>query len=57
MQEFCQQNNIRYIMLDDASLGDDGIVASHLLNSDPNDHHYDQDSYARLLIERLADAL
>jgi hypothetical protein len=51
MQEFCTQNDIRYIMLDGLSLGDSGIVKSELLNGDCNDHHYDQDQYARLLVD------
>ncbi|MGZ8903912.1 MAG: SGNH/GDSL hydrolase family protein [Methylobacter sp.] len=53
MQGFCQQNGIRYIMLDDLSLGDDGIVKTELLNSDSSNHHYDQDRYSRLLVEGL----
>jgi len=53
MQEFCLQNDIRYIMLDDLSLGDGGIVKAELLNSDCNDHHYDSEQYSRLLVEGL----
>lgn len=53
MQGFCQQNGISYIMLDDLSLGDDGIVKAELLNSDCNDHHYDAEQYSRLLVEEL----
>jgi hypothetical protein len=57
MQAFCGQQGIRYIMLDDACLGEDGVVRRELLNRDPKDHHYDPDTYARLLIERLAGVL
>ena len=53
MQEFCLQNDIRYIMLDDLSLGDGGIVKAELLNSDCNNHHYDPEQYSRLLVEGL----
>lgn len=53
MQEFCMRNGIRYVMLDDVSLGDNGIVKAELLNSDSSNHHYDQDRYACLLIEGL----
>lgn len=53
MQGFCQQNGISYIMLDDLSLGDGGIVKAELLNSDCNDHHYDAEQYSRLLVEGL----
>lgn len=54
MQEFCQQNGIRYIMLDDLSLGEHGIVKTELLNSDSNNHHYDAEQYSQLLVEGLA---
>lgn len=54
MQEFCMRNGIRYVMLDDVSLGENGIVKAELLNSDPSNHHYDQDRYACLLVEGLA---
>lgn len=53
MQRFCAQNGIRYVMLDDLSLGEHGIVKADLLNSDSSDHHYDQDRYSRLLVEGL----
>jgi len=53
MQTYCTQNGIRYIMLDDLSLGDGGIVKAELLNSDCNNHHYDSEQYSRLLIEGL----
>ncbi len=53
MQAFCRQNDIRYIMLDDLSLGDGGIVKADLLNSDCSDHHYDAEQYSRLLVEGL----
>jgi len=54
MQQFCLKNDIRYIMLDDLSLGDGGIVKAELLNSDHSNHHYAQDQYARLLVEGLS---
>ena len=53
MQRFCAQNGIRYIMLDDLSLGEHGIVKADLLNNDRSDHHYDPDQYSRLLVEGL----
>ncbi|MDI1279185.1 SGNH/GDSL hydrolase family protein [Methylobacter sp.] len=53
MQQFCGQNDIRYIMLDDVSLGDHGIVKTELLNSNSSNHHYDPERYSRLLVERL----
>jgi hypothetical protein len=57
MQRFCLQNGIDYLMLDRQSLGDGGVVKAELLNSDRNNHHYDQNRYADLLIEGLADLL
>lgn len=53
MQAFCAQHNLGYIMLDDLSLGDGGVIRRELLNRDPSDHHYDPDMYSSLLIERL----
>lgn len=47
------KNGIRYVMLDDLSLGEHGIVKADLLNSDSNNHHYDSDQYSRLLVEGL----
>ncbi|TAN66746.1 MAG: SGNH/GDSL hydrolase family protein [Methylobacter sp.] len=57
MQQFCAQNNIRYIMLDSVSLGERGIVKAELLNNDCSDHHYDPEPYSRLLVERLAEVI
>ncbi|MGZ5007698.1 MAG: SGNH/GDSL hydrolase family protein [Methylobacter sp.] len=54
MQAFCMRNGIRYIMLDDDSLGDCGIVKTDLLNCDSSNHHYDPDRYSRLLVDGLA---
>lgn len=57
MQAFCMQHGISHIMLDEVSLGEDGVVAEWLLNRDHSDHHYDPDAYARLLVESLSDVL
>lgn len=57
MQAFCEKNDICYLMLDDESLGKNGIVKTALLNSNPQDHHYDAQVYAALLVEKLATAL
>lgn len=53
MQQFCKQNDIRYLMLDDLSLGENGIVKAELLNSDCSDHHYDAEQYSRMLTQGL----
>lgn len=52
--DFCKQNGIHYIMLDDLSLGEHGVVKAELLNNDVSNHHYDPDQYSRLLVEGLA---
>jgi hypothetical protein len=57
IQTFCAQNSIRYLMLDAVSLGEDGIVKAALLNSDRNDHHYNQEQYSLLLVEGLTGVL
>jgi hypothetical protein len=53
MQKFCDQNGICYVMLDSESLGENGVVKPELRNRDPSNHHYDADSYAALLIQKL----
>jgi hypothetical protein len=40
-------------MLDDASLGHDGLVRSELLNPDPRDHHYAPERYAALIADAI----
>jgi hypothetical protein len=57
MQSFCTQQGIRYLMLDDWSLGEDGLVRRELRNPDPKDHHYDPETYSGLLVERLKEVL
>jgi len=44
---------LKYLDLDDISLGEDGLVSPELLNSNPNDHHYCDQAYASLVIQRL----
>lgn len=53
MQQFCEKNTICYVMLDAESLGENGVVKTELRNRDASDHHYDADTYATLLIEKL----
>lgn len=53
MQSYCQKNSIFYMMLDDETLGKDGLVKNDMLSQDPKDHHYDKDNYSSLLIEKL----
>lgn len=57
MQAICEQHHISYIMLDDACVGENGMIKKTFLNRNPNDHHYDSDAYSDLLIERLKSTL
>ena len=57
MQAFCLQQNISYIMLDNMCVSKFGMIRKELVNRNPNDHHYDPDSYSVLLIEGLRNAL
>lgn len=53
INEFCNKNQIFFIQLDNKSQDSTGIVSAELLNQDPNDHHYNDDKYADLLIPYL----
>ncbi len=49
MERFCSAEDVAYLNLDDASLGDDGLVKAGLLNKNALDHHYDRRVFAELL--------
>ena len=53
IESFCQKNNIKYINLDNQSLGENGLVKNYLKNHDPKDHHYDNKKYTKMLIKNL----
>jgi hypothetical protein len=53
IQRLCEEKNIKYINLDDKSLGKDGVVKLELKNKDPKDHHYDFNQYAKLIISKF----
>lgn len=57
IRAFCESHGIGFISLDEKSLGPDGTVDPGLLNSNPNDHHYEPAAYAKLLIEPLREKL
>ncbi|MEO5917661.1 MAG: SGNH/GDSL hydrolase family protein [Luteolibacter sp.] len=57
VEAFCEGHGIAFINLDSKSLGPDGTVDPGLLNSNPNDHHYEPEAYARILIGPLRDKL
>lgn len=54
MRQFCAENSIAYVDLDQYSLGDDGLVDQRLLNRRITNHHYDRSEYARLIAGALA---
>lgn len=51
--QFCQDQNINYLDLDEECLGEDDLVRSDLKHKDPGDHHYDIGKYSKMLIDRL----
>lgn len=53
IEEYCVSNDITFVNLDADSLGENGLVAGHLVNDDPNDHHYKSGEHARLIIRNL----
>ncbi|MES2659686.1 MAG: SGNH/GDSL hydrolase family protein [Verrucomicrobiota bacterium] len=57
VEEFCESHGIAFINLDEKSLGPDGTVDPGLLNSNPNDHHYEPDAYAKILLDPLKETL
>lgn len=57
VEAFCRQHELCFLNFDHESLGDNGTVASVLLNSDPNDHHYNPSAYAAMIVPRLQKVL
>ncbi|MES2477108.1 MAG: SGNH/GDSL hydrolase family protein [Verrucomicrobiota bacterium] len=57
VREFCVANAIGFIDLDAASLGENGLVKPALMNPDPQDHHYQADAYAKILLKPLLETL
>lgn len=57
MQDFCETNGFIYLSFDDESLGENGLVNQYLINSEPNDHHYDTEKYADMIINKLKTSL
>lgn len=53
MRAFCGTNGFRYISLDEESVGPDGLVSEHLLDSNPKEHHYDRSKHAAMIIRPL----
>lgn len=57
IEAFCQLEGISFINLDKHSLGENGTVNPSLLNSNPNNHHYEPQAYAALLVGPLKDVV
>jgi hypothetical protein len=53
MRRICFDRAWFYIDLDERSVGPDGLVSRHLLNRDPENHHYDEGVYAAMLAVEL----
>ncbi len=53
IQNWCIKNNINYVNIDPLSKGADGLVDPQLRHPDPKNHHYDPESYQKLLVEQL----
>jgi len=53
MQSYCSSRSIPYLNLDQSVLGHDGRLRAEYYASDPNDHHYAEAVFARLLEDNL----
>ena len=53
MKKFCKRNEYSYLSFDEESLGEDGLVREFLINSDPNDHHYEKENYGKMIATKL----
>jgi hypothetical protein len=51
--KFCESHGIAFINLDDLSVASNGMVRLDLLNTDPNDHHYEAEAYSKILLKPL----
>jgi hypothetical protein len=50
---FCGAHNIDYLNLDSDSLDKNGFVKDILYSKNRHDHHYNQNVYAKILIEKI----
>ena len=53
IQKICEEIGIQFISLDEESLGRNGLVNPYLLSPDSNDHHYDKEKYALMIINKI----
>lgn len=57
LAHFCSQSSMTFIDLDEVSIGSDGLVAQYLRNNNSDDHHYDESSYADLIVKHAVPSL
>lgn len=57
VRAICESHGIGFISLDRESLGSDGLVRPELLNSDPDDHHYEPRAYSEMLLKPLMEKI
>lgn len=53
LKALCDESNATYLDLDAESLGENGLVIDELIHADPNEHHYDQTNYGKLISKKL----
>jgi hypothetical protein len=57
MEDFCNKTDIVYLSFDKESLNEKGLVHDSLLNPNPNDHHYDKDKYAEMIVHKIKNTI
>ena len=57
ISEFCNSHGIPYVDIDQESLGEDGLVADHLISANRDDHHYSVRQHLKIMMPKLRPAL
>lgn len=57
VRDICDRLGIQFVSLDKECLDGNGLVRRFLLHKDPNNHHYDPEQYALLMLSKLREAL
>jgi hypothetical protein len=57
IRRYCDSHGIPYIDLDQESLGEDGLVADHLISANRDDHHYSVPQHLKIMMPKLRPAL
>jgi hypothetical protein len=53
MHFFCIQSGMQYVLLDQDSMGESGLIKESLRNKNRGDHHYDASEHVQLLTKHL----